>query len=153
MVERGGTGSETDDAKRLQLPGESLEELALLHTFFDRLGREAGWPEKLTMDLLLCCEELLTNTISYGFAEKRSSEPRQVELSVSRRPGCVTLELSDNATAFNPLLRPDPDLSLDVEDRPIGGLGVYFVKQIMDEIQYEPTASNTGNKLILRKHL
>lgn len=153
VVDRGGADEVPGIAKRLRLSGDSLQELESLHAFFDRLGQEAGWPDKLTMDLLLCCEELLTNTITYGFGEDRPSGTREIRLSVTAGPGSVTLELADNAAPFNPLLRPDPDLTLDLEQRPVGGLGVYFVKRIMDELHYEPATPGPGNKLILRKYL
>jgi serine/threonine-protein kinase RsbW len=138
-------------ARTLRLPGESLDELALLHDFFDRLGHEADWSERLKLDLLLCCEELLTNTISYGYPEEHQAIPRRIEATVSQETDYVVIELTDNAIPFNPLMSGPPVLTLDLEERPIGGLGVYFVKQIADEIHYEET--ETGNRLILRKRL
>jgi len=152
-VDRGGAEEVPGIAKQLQLPGESLEEIGRLHAFFDQAGQEAGWPNPLTMDLLLCCEELLTNIISYGFAAERPPGTRYVQVTIATRPGCVTLELSDNAEPYNPLLRPDPDLTLDVEERPIGGLGIYFVKRIMDELHYEAIAQGQGNRLTMRKYI
>ena len=152
-VERGGTEGTPDMTKQLRLSGDSLEELGRLHAFFERLGREAGWSDKLTMDLLLCCEELLTNTITYGFAEALPPGSRHAQLTVAAQPGNVTIELSDNAAPFNPLLNPDPDLTLDLEHRPIGGLGVYFVKRIMDELHYESVVPGPGNKLVMRKYI
>jgi len=133
----------------LQLSGDSLDALEDLHAFFDRFGPEAGWPDKLSRELLLCCEELLTNTISYGYANHPPSEARRIQLSVISAPDGVTIELTDNAAPYNPLLHPDPDLSLDVEDRPIGGLGIYFVKRLTDQLHYEWTGR--GNKLVLHK--
>lgn len=152
-MDRGGEDEVPGIAKRLEMSGDSLAELERLHAFFARLGQEAGWSDKLTMDLLLCCEELLTNTITYGFAEGRHPGPREIRLSVTTDPEGVTLVLADNAASYNPLLRPDPDLTLDLENRPIGGLGVYFVKRIMDELHYEAASPGPGNKLILRKYL
>lgn len=152
-VDRDGADEVPGIAKRLQMSGDSLEELERLHAYFEQLEQEAGWPARLTMDLLLCCEELLTNTIMYGFPEECPAGQRRVQLTVTTQPGSVTLELADNAIPYNPLLRPDPDLTLGLEERPIGGLGVYFVKRIMDELQYEPAAPGPGNKLRMRKFL
>jgi len=135
------------EADVLKFPGEELEELDELHRFFGRLSRREKWPDRLTNDLLLCCEELLTNTILYGYPDGRT--PRSIELQVAAGPDSVTVTLSDDAMPYNPLQRSDPDVTLGVEDRPIGGLGVYFVKQIMDEVRYEQTG--TGNRLVLRK--
>ncbi len=155
MVDRGDAESAVRDGEsnRLRLSGEGLDDLGVLHDFFDRLGREAGWPDKLTMDLLLCCEELLTNTITYGYPDDQPPGTRFIEAAVTSGPGSVTIELTDNATPYNPLMQPAPDLTLDLEHRPIGGLGIYFVKRIMDELHYEPVAPGPGNRLILRKYI
>lgn len=134
----------------LTLAGHRLDELGLLHDFFDRLGRKADWPDRLKMDLLFCCEELLTNTISYGYPEGRLRQARGIELSVAWGKNDVTIVLTDDAVPFNPLLETDPDVTLQLEDRPIGGLGVFLVKKIMDEIRYERT-SDGGNRLWMSK--
>ncbi|WP_276358381.1 ATP-binding protein [Cohnella caldifontis] len=138
---------EARKADVLKLAGEELEELGELHRYFDRLSQRENWPVRLANDLLLCCEELLTNTILYGYPDGRT--PRSIVLEVASGRESVVITLSDDAMPYNPLLGSDPDLTLGVEDRPIGGLGVYFVKQIMDEVRYELTEK--GNRLILRK--
>lgn len=148
MAVRGNTAE--SEPKVLHLAGESLDELSALHDFFDNLAEEAGWTVRITNEFKLCCEELVTNTISYGYAEQHTA--KGIEIAVYSLPHDVTVEITDQATPFNPFEAGEPDLTLDVENRPIGGLGVYFVKQMMDETLYERTQP-AGNRLILRKFL
>ncbi|WP_164472575.1 ATP-binding protein [Cohnella candidum] len=148
MAVHGNTAE--SEPKVLHLAGESLEELSTLHDFFDNLAGEAGWTGRLANEFKLCCEELVTNTISYGYAESHAA--KGIKIAVYGLPHVVTMEITDQATPFNPFETGEPDLTLDVENRPIGGLGVYFVKQMMDEIFYERTEP-PGNRLILRKFL
>ena len=125
-----------------------LSELDRLHAFFEELGHRSSWAEKLKRDLTLSCEELLTNTISYGFPQ---GGEHIISLAVHAETGWIELRIEDAGIPFNPFDREDPDISLSVEERDIGGLGVFFVKRIMNEVRYERT--NTGNRLILRKML
>jgi serine/threonine-protein kinase RsbW len=102
----------------------------------------------LKRDITLSCEELLTNTITYGYPE---GGDHHITIVVSVEPGQVEVRLEDDAIPFNPLEREEPDITLSVEERPVGGLGIFFVKRIMNEVIYDRT--ETGNRIILRKIL
>jgi serine/threonine-protein kinase RsbW len=125
-----------------------LSELGRLHAFFDGIGHQSSWAEQLKWDLTLSCEELLTNTISYGFPQ---GGEHVISLSVRSEPGWIEVRVEDGGIPFNPFEQAEPDLSLSVEERDIGGLGIFFVKRLMNEVHYERTSS--GNRLILRKKL
>jgi len=140
--------NDPDDGRRmfaLELPNR-LSELDSLHRFFERLGREAGWSDRFGMNLTLACEELLTNTISYGYPQ---GGDHSIRVKVACTDRAVEVVLEDEGIPFDPLAAQAPDLELGLEDRPIGGLGIHFVKRLMDEIAYERTAS--GNRLTLVK--
>lgn len=126
----------------------SLSELDRLHAFFKACGSRYGWSDKLNGQLVLSCDELLTNTISYGYPQGGEHE---IVLTVRLVPDGVEVTLEDEGIPFDPLQKDDPDLTLGVEDREIGGLGVLFVKRLMDEVHYERTAA--GNRLRLVKRL
>ncbi|MNI86181.1 Serine/threonine-protein kinase BtrW [compost metagenome] len=96
--------------------------------------------------MTLACEELLTNTINYGFPH---GGRHLITLGVSTGQGRVEVSLEDEGVPFNPLEQEAPDLSLDIVEREIGGLGIFFVKQMMDEIYYE--RADSVNRVILRK--
>jgi len=144
-------GRENPEASRrvyaLDMPNR-LGELDSLHRFFEGLGREAGWSDRLSMNMTLACEELLTNTISYGYPQ---GGDHSIRLEVTSSARGIEIVLEDEAVPFDPLSAEAPDLGLSVEERRIGGLGIHFVKRLMDEIVYERTAS--GNRLTLYKKI
>lgn len=123
-----------------------MDELERLHGFFEEIGMRANWSERLRFDVTLSCEELLTNTISYGFPQ---GGHHSIKLSVRTDPEGVEIRLEDEGVPFNPLEQEEPDTTLGVEERMIGGLGIFFAKRRMNEMVYERT--DTGNRIILRK--
>ncbi|WP_187301348.1 ATP-binding protein [Aureimonas sp. AU20] len=109
------------------------------------LARE-GVPEPVAAGLGLALDELLTNTVSYGYLDGGWHEIL-VELDVA--PGCVDVSVRDDGRAFDPLLAPEPDLAVELEERQVGGLGIHFVRTLADEISYE--RERGWNVLRLRK--
>lgn len=133
---------------------------------------------KEAMQIGLMVDELLTNTITHGYPAEGAatqSEISSISNNNKNNAGSITvsadiamlanlaqpssadktvvLTLQDNALAFDPLSLPGPDLTLDMEHRPIGGLGVYFVRQLADEIAYSRcevpnSISSTDNSLV-----
>lgn len=126
---------------------EGLSAIGALHRFMESTGERLGWSPRTALQLTLACEELLTNIATYGYPD--GGEPR-ILLTVAKVAGGARLVLEDNAAAFDPLAKADPDLTQDLDSRPIGGLGVYFVKRLMDELEYERLPS--GNRLTMIKY-
>lgn len=138
-------GEQATDVIRLT---NRLSELDRLHAFFESCGSRHGWTDKLKGQLVLACDELLTNTISYGYPQGGEHE---IVLSVRALPGIVEVTLEDEGIPFDPLQKDEPDITLGLEERDVGGLGLMFVKRLMDELQYERT--DTGNRLRMAKRL
>lgn len=90
-------------------------------------------PMKLIMQISMCFEEAFINIASYAYDHKDGT----AKCIVSYEDGLVTLELRDKGKPFDPLAKPDPDVTQKPEDRKIGGLGIYLVKQLMDKVTYE----------------
>jgi serine/threonine-protein kinase RsbW len=113
-----------------------LDELQRLNEGLEQIGAEVGWPERAVLDLSLACEELVVNIVNYGFPSG-GVHPIDVRIQASR--SSVEVKIVDGGIPFNPLKETDPFdlLELEVEDRPIGGLGIFFVKRLMDDIHYE----------------
>lgn len=127
-----------------------LEELERLHEFLSGVAEREEWPKKLELDFLLCCEELLTNTILYGYPQ---GGEHTIRIATATENGVVNIVLEDEGIAFDPLTDSDaPDITLGVEERKIGGLGIYFVQRLMDKLQYERTAQGY-NRMVLAKAL
>ncbi len=100
-------------------------------------------PDADAFQVKLALEELVTNAINYGFDEGQTSE---LEVALQRQNGDLICELRDHGRIFNPLDVAEPDVTLDVDHRKVGGLGVFFVRQVMDDVSYE----RAGNMNVMR---
>lgn len=130
----------------------ALEALAPLAEAVEGFLEREQLPPKLGFQLNLVLDELLTNTINYGFAkDSRPPAERHIEVLLRREGQDLVLVLEDDAAAFNPLDAPAPDLDKSLEERRIGGLGIHLVRNIMDLLHYE--RDGRMNRLTLRKHL
>lgn len=82
----------------------------------------------------LVIEELVTNTIKYGYDDEAG---HRVRVRVEFHDGRLCLEVRDDGRAFDPLAQAPPDTTLAAEHRDIGGLGLHLVRQMTDEVRYE----------------
>jgi anti-sigma regulatory factor (Ser/Thr protein kinase) len=105
-------------------------------------------PAKLAFDLNLSLDEILTNIISYGY---EGDGERQIDIRCTLAEDGVTVEVEDDGRPFNPIETPEPDLSALLEDRPIGGLGVHLVRQLMDQLEYRRLERK--NLLIMKRRI
>ena len=110
-----------------------LSEMSRIADFVKELGADNNLNQRLTFHLDLILDELITNIISYGYQDKNE---HQIALSFDVEGDFLHLEIIDDGIAFNPLESKKPDTSLSVDDRPIGGLGIYFAKSFSDNITY-----------------
>lgn len=95
----------------------------------------------------LACEEVVVNIISYAYP---AGVDGYIELDVADEDMHLRIELSDGGLPFNPIERQAPDVTQRLEDRDIGGLGIYLVLQMMDRVTY--LYEEGKNKLILIKN-
>lgn len=116
----------------------SPEHLAEVQDFIDRFLEDYGCSMKTQMLIDVTVEEIFVNIASYAYPE----EPGDARIEVSSDmtgsgKNCIRITFSDWGIPFDPLGHEDPDLSLPVEKRSIGGLGIYMVKKNMDQVSYE----------------
>jgi anti-sigma regulatory factor (Ser/Thr protein kinase) len=97
-------------------------------------------------DLDLALEEVLANIISYGYADDRE---HQITVGLEVRPGEVRVHVEDDGRPFDPLEAPEPDTTLPPDERPLGGLGIHLVRQLMDGVEYRRQGDR--NRLTMRK--
>jgi anti-sigma regulatory factor (Ser/Thr protein kinase) len=120
-----------------------IEALERLTTNILELCHNHVMAEDSCYDIRLALEEAVSNTIKYGY------EDLQVHL-IHVRAGIgdeeFFLEIEDDGKAFDPLESPDPNFELPVTEKPIGGLGIYLLRRIMDRVEYR----RSGAKNILR---
>ncbi|MBQ9890175.1 MAG: anti-sigma factor antagonist [Firmicutes bacterium] len=103
--------------------------------FLDRRLEEAGCPMKLQMQIDLAVEEIFVNIAHYAYAPGKGRV--KVNCDVFDDPRYVQIRFTDSGIPYDPLEHEDPDVTLSAEERQIGGLGIYLVKQAMDDVQYE----------------
>ena len=86
----------------------------------------------------LAVEEIFVNISHYAYSPDKGTV--QIDCSVEKTsdaPAKLTVSFTDRGKAFNPLAKPDPDITLSVEEREIGGLGIFLTKKYMDSVLYE----------------
>ena len=125
-----------------------LSELARIAEAIEAHGESHGWPAKWIMNVNLSLDELITNIVSYGYQD---SEEHEIRVTLTDHSGSLVVVLEDDGIAFDPFTTaPEPDLEASVEERRIGGLGVYFVKTLMDEATHERVDNHNRITLIQR---
>ena len=92
-------------------------------------------PNRTRIQLDVAVDEIFTNIASYAYEGEPG--PVSVFFSAQEEAGTVTLRFADRGKPFDPLQAPEPDLTLDPEDRPEGGLGIFMVRRTMNEVSYE----------------
>ena len=112
-----------------------LEELNNVLGFVEEALTVADCPLKTQMALNVCIEEVFVNIANYAYPE--SEGVAEVRVEVDEPTKCVCICLSDSGVPFNPLEKEDPDTTLSVDERGIGGLGIYMVKKMTDSVSYE----------------
>lgn len=126
-------GAPPEGISRLTLKADHAE-TRKLHGFLADYCRGQALPEPLVFDFEVILEELFTNVIKYG-GVKSGQECCTIELIHSKN--ALTLLFTDNGAPFNPLDRDEVDTSMPIGDRPIGGLGIHFIKKLTDSRHYE----------------
>jgi anti-sigma regulatory factor (Ser/Thr protein kinase) len=106
------------------------------------LAARRGVPSSVVPTLQLVLDDLLINVVSYAWHD---GERHAATLRVAFSPQAVTLEISDDGIAFDPVAAPTPDVTLDLDEREVGGLGIHLVRALVDVVDY----SRTGERNVL----
>ena len=109
-------------------------EIKILTDGINYFAKKTHLGNETTLDLCLVLDEIITNIISYGFDDE-SEHKIIVNLNVNNK--VLSVKIEDDGIPFNPLELPTPDTTKPLEEREVGGLGVFFVKKLMDKIEYE----------------
>lgn len=109
---------------------ENLDEVL---AFLDQHLEELDCPMRLQLQLDVAIEEIFVNVAHYAYAPNKGD----VTVQFSSEDDVATITFIDSGVPYDPLAKPDPDITLSAEQREIGGLGIYMVKKTMDEMRYE----------------
>ncbi len=129
-----------------------LDAFSILKEWLSDIAMELGLAEKFKQHLLIVADEIFTNNIQYAHPENIDDSAAQITLEVAFDcdASMLILTFSDNGVAFDPLGIEEPDIHAPLEERRIGGLGIFLVKKLMDSAEY--TYENGLNVLTLKKH-
>lgn len=133
---------------RLVVPGERarVEDLnASLEAVLVRHGVSAG----LRDDVRLIVEELASNAIDYGAGEVPVGQ-HELSVDIGIAGELLTLQFRDTGAPFDPLSAPEPDLDADIGDRPLGGLGLYLIRQLAEDTRYVRDGDDNRLTITLR---
>ncbi len=120
------------------------------HPKVEEFGAANNLPMKVIFKLTLVLDELVTNIISYGYAD---FDEHPIDVGINLDKGIVTIRIEDDSEPFNILEAPEPELETPLEerDRPIGGMGIHLVKNMVDKIEY--SREDGKNVLLLTKEI
>lgn len=125
-----------------------IAEVSRLATFIEEVGEAFALTPDVVLNLNLVIEEAVVNVINYAYPKEQHES---IYLSAHLHEGSIVLVLTDTGKEFDPTLAPDADITLSAEEREIGGLGIFLIRQIMNEVRYERIDGK--NVLTLEKKL
>ena len=120
--------------KEIILPAK-IEKLDDLFQFIESSLESYDLDTAFLISFNTAAEEIFVNVAHYAYPGNEGSV--RLQLNILEDPKRVELLFIDSGIAYNPLKKSDPDTSLNAEDRPIGGLGIFMVKKMMDDVRYE----------------
>ena len=123
------------------------EQLALLYDFLEQQAGNCGFDAALLMQIKLAMDEAVTNVIQYAYPGSEGD----ICIDMGCDNGLLKIVITDNGIQFNPLEKQEPDITLPLEERPIGGLGIFLVKQLMTDVRYD--RSEGKNILTMTKEI
>lgn len=112
----------------------NIANVPTLGEWIDAMGEELGIPSDKVFQLNLALEEAVVNVMNYAYP---GQEGMPVDISVEVAESLLTFTIDDQGVAFDPTQKEDPDITLGAEERPIGGLGILLVRQLMKDVFYE----------------
>ena len=134
------------DKPRILRLDAHLSDLQDIRNFIEEYAQRLNIDASTTYDILLSVTEMVTNIIVHGYR----GESGPIDIEVSQQDDALVVCLRDEAPPFDPTQVPTPDLTLPLERRPVGGLGVYLTREFMDRVSYR-RGPRGGNELVLVK--
>lgn len=126
----------------------NLDEIGTLAEFIEELGAELSLSMETTMHINLALEEAVSNIIMYAYPQE---EAHEIILKTSATENQLIFLLTDNGLSFDPTGAPEVNLDIPAEERQIGGLGIFLIRRIMNEVTYQRLDGE--NHLTMKKNL
>ncbi len=127
----------------------AVENLTAVNAFVEELLEQMACPMKIQLQIEMAVEEIFVNIASYAYAPKTGAVT--IRGAVAEDPLGLELTFEDSGIPYDPLAKADPDVTISLEERDVGGLGIFLVKKIVDDIHYEYEEGK--NILTIRKNM
>ena len=112
-----------------------VDNLEAVNLFVHKFIEQFEVSKSTLMQLDLIVEEIFVNIASYAYSPNTGSV--KILIEAKEEPHTVSLTFIDSGVPYNPLEKSDPDINLSVDDRQIGGLGIFLTKNLVDDISYK----------------
>lgn len=125
-----------------------VEELARIAAAVENLAEQENWPPDFLFKVNLVLEEFGINIMNYGYDDGLHN----FQIKLTSETDTVTIEFIDDGKPFNPLEdNPEADTETNVDDRPIGGLGLFLIKEMTEDFSYRREESRNHSTMVMRK--
>ena len=108
-------------------------EIARAQDELEKFAAQFAFPVRALHDVQLALEEHLTNIVNHAYPDEQE---HRITIRLLFKQPELRIEVEDDGRPFNPLARPAPDLSLPLDQRPIGGLGIFMIQKLLDSVEY-----------------
>lgn len=126
-----------------------FDNLDEIREFVGEEARQVGFSDKEIYSIQLAADEASTNIIEYAYA---GVEDGKIDIDCSAADGGLKIVMRDRGKPFDPSSVPEPNVKADLSERKIGGLGIYLMRKLMDEVSYE-SSTGGGNVLTMVKRV
>ena len=133
--------------KEIQIKNR-IDELQHVAAFVEEIGEELGLSMELQLNLNLVMEEMFSNIIFYAYPEGTEAT---IELTAESDGKELTFVLSDQGREFDPTMKDDVDIDINPAERDLGGMGIFIVKNIMNQVTYQRLEGR--NLLTMKKRI
>ncbi|MCR5020630.1 ATP-binding protein [Ruminococcus sp.] len=115
----------------------TIENLSKVFTFLKDALDTCDCPARTKRQIKLCVEEVFMNITHYAYNPETGTATIKFSVENGDKPPRAVISFEDSGKPYDPLKKEDPDVEADLDERPIGGLGIYLVKTTMDAVAYE----------------
>lgn len=127
----------------------TTDNLALVREFTKKAAEECGFPEETSGKIVLAVDEACTNIIKHAY---KYSPDGKIIITIKFDKDKLAISIIDEGTHFNPNNVPEPNIVEYYKQKKVGGLGIFLMKKLMDEVKYS-TISGNKNEVTLVKYL
>ncbi|HEX2865810.1 MAG TPA: ATP-binding protein [Ignavibacteriales bacterium] len=126
----------------------TTDNLALIRDFTKSAARKCGFTEETVDKIALAVDEACTNVIKHAY---KYSPEGDIIVNISVNHNKMAVSITDHGTNFDPALVPEPDVKKYYRQHKIGGLGIYLMRKLMDEVNFS-SVQGTKNQVVLIKY-